>query len=267
MTTTFRSTRRLPVLFLSASLGALTCLLLSAGAAAASDAPDLLPPVPMDTPRRGFEAPPHRYAAGHRGVDLRAPAGTAVRSASTGKVSFVGKVAGRPVVVVRSGEFSLSYEPVTASVTKGQPVVAGSVLGRLASSGSHCAPQPCLHWGVRRSGSYVDPLAFVVGSRPRLLPWDRAFRPASPDSPMGTRTGGRSGSTPDRTSAVALPRTSSNRPAPTPSPAPRLPEPVPASPAAEDGMAHEASDGRPLALGATAAGLLIAGGWLSRPVR
>lgn len=125
---------------------------------------------------RGFEPPPEPWLAGHRGVDLRGSPGDAVRAAGPGRVSFAGAVAGKPVVVVaHEGGLRTTYEPVVAVAAVGDEVPSGSVLGRLSSAGSHCLPQACLHWGLRRADTYLDPLALVGGDlRVRLLPvWGR----------------------------------------------------------------------------------------------
>lgn len=52
---------------------------------------------------RPFQPPPSRYAAGHRGVDLTASAGTVVTAAGDGVVGFAGILAGRGVVTVVHG--------------------------------------------------------------------------------------------------------------------------------------------------------------------
>src|SRR6476620_4179993 len=83
---------------------ALTCLLvvIPLDRAVAAD-PGIAPPWvrPVDGPlARGFVAPVSRYGAGHRGADLVAPAGTPVRAANAGVVSFAGSVAGSLHVVV-----------------------------------------------------------------------------------------------------------------------------------------------------------------------
>ena len=67
-----------------------------------------------------------------------------------------------------------TYEPVVASVERGQAVAAGDVLGRLVVTDSHCFPAACLHWGlVEGDGdarTYLDPLSLVGGGPVRLLP-------------------------------------------------------------------------------------------------
>nr|WP_311765368.1 M23 family metallopeptidase [Streptomyces zingiberis] len=128
---------------------------------------------------RGWEPPPSRYAAGHRGVDLAAREGGPVRAAAPGRVSFAGVVAGRPVVSVEldgTGEPPLrtTYQPVVALVEKGEKVDAGEVVGVLARGPYHCAVS-CLHWGLLRGDDYLNPLSLLPawilrGPPSRLLP-------------------------------------------------------------------------------------------------
>ena len=123
---------------------------------------------------RPFEPPPGPYAAGHRGVDLAGRPGQAVLSALPGTVGFAGSIGGKPVVTVLHGGRRTTYEPVVASVERGQVVAAGDVLGRLTSTDSHCFPAACLHWGlvvgVGDAEQYVDPLTLVGSGPVRLLP-------------------------------------------------------------------------------------------------
>ena len=118
-----------------------------------------------------FVAPAGPYAPGHRGVDLGAVAATRVVSAGSGVVAFAGPVAGRGVVAVdHPGGLRSTYEPVEPVVHRGQRVLRGQLLGLLSGTGSHCPPRSCLHWGVRRGGTYLDPLSLLGRARVRLLP-------------------------------------------------------------------------------------------------
>jgi hypothetical protein len=123
-----------------------------------------------------FAAPAGPFAPGHRGVDLGGQVGDPVRSAGAGEVAFAGVVAGRGVVSVdHPGGLRTSYEPVLATVTRGDQVSAGAVLGRLELVASHCPPAACLHWGLRRGGTYLDPRSLLGAVRVRLLPvWGSA---------------------------------------------------------------------------------------------
>lgn len=125
---------------------------------------------------RGFVAPPTRYAAGHRGIDLPAAPSDRVHAPAAGVVSFAGSVAGRPVVsIAHPGDLISSFEPVLADVAEGDVVVAGTVVGSVASGG-HCDAH-CLHFGVRLHGEYVSPLLYLAGVlRAVLLPLDRPRR-------------------------------------------------------------------------------------------
>jgi murein DD-endopeptidase MepM/ murein hydrolase activator NlpD len=121
---------------------------------------------------RAFRAPATRYGPGHRGVDLAARSGTAVRSAAAGSVRFAGAVAGRGVIVVRHADgISAEYEPVRPLVRAGGAVGEGQVIGYVQGTHVGC-PAACLHWGARRDGEYLDPLALLRPLGPVvLLPW------------------------------------------------------------------------------------------------
>lgn len=129
---------------------------------------------------RGFDPPANPWEAGHRGVDLTGRIGAPVRAAMGGVVRHAAPIAGRGVVVVGHGATRTTYEPVAATVARGDRVAAGEVLGHLSMAGSHCLPATCLHWGWRRGETYLDPLALVGAARVRLKPADGpAGRPAA----------------------------------------------------------------------------------------
>lgn len=126
---------------------------------------------------RLFDPPAAPWAAGHRGVDLRAGPAAAVRSAAPGVIAFTGSVAGTPIVVVRlAGGLRTTYEPVRATLPVGARVAAGTTVGTLAGADAlpHC-PGACLHWGLLLGPVYLDPLTLLPQAllRPgpsRLLP-------------------------------------------------------------------------------------------------
>ncbi|MFE9019302.1 murein hydrolase activator EnvC family protein [Streptomyces sp. NPDC007808] len=114
---------------------------------------------------RGWEPPASPYARGHRGIDLAAAGASPVRAVAAGRVSFAGRVAGKGVVSVEltgtgSPPLRTTYEPVRATVRKGDEVDAGQVVGTAEATGSHCAGT-CVHWGLRRGEAYLDPLALL----------------------------------------------------------------------------------------------------------
>ncbi|MFG3102606.1 peptidoglycan DD-metalloendopeptidase family protein [Streptomyces sp. NPDC048182] len=112
---------------------------------------------------RGFDPPVNPYGPGHRGVDLAAAPGAAVRAVAAGRVVFAGQVGGRGVVSVRLAGTGLrtTYEPVDAEVGEGDEVSAGAAVGTVSGAGrSHCAVT-CLHWGLLRDDVYLDPLALL----------------------------------------------------------------------------------------------------------
>ncbi|MEV0825600.1 M23 family metallopeptidase [Nonomuraea rubra] len=129
---------------------------------------------PLDgTPRilRPFTPPPEPWLAGHRGIDLAAPADTPVLAAGPGTIRFAGPVAGKGVITIdHEGGLRTTYLPVTASVRRGQPITPGAKLGVLEPSKHHCE-ESCLHWGLRRGTSYLNPLQLLGHAPTRLLPF------------------------------------------------------------------------------------------------
>jgi murein DD-endopeptidase MepM/ murein hydrolase activator NlpD len=158
---------------------AVLCLALLAPAPALAE-PPVAAPVPAWTwplagpppVTRPFEPPAGPFGPGHRGVDLAAAPGVRVLAAGDGIVAFAGMVAGRPVVSVdHPGGVRTTYEPVDPSVAAGQAVARGSPIGTLLAGHAGCPAAACLHWGVRRGETYLDPLGLLRALRVRLLPW------------------------------------------------------------------------------------------------
>lgn len=168
-------------------LGALTSLLLllavaqatvaaaATGAAATADgAAWVSPTVASGSPlvvMRSFALGPYRWSPGHRGIDVSMAPGALIATPSEGVASFAGVVAGTPVVVVsHSGGLRSTLQPATAEVAVGQSVAAGAPVARLAVAASaHCPPHTCLHWGVLRGSTYLDPLSFLRPPPPPVL--------------------------------------------------------------------------------------------------
>ncbi|GAA3355619.1 M23 family metallopeptidase [Saccharopolyspora gregorii] len=141
-------------------------------------------PLPGSTVSRPFQAPTTAYGPGHRGVDLPGTPGAVVLAAGPGVVRFAGLVAGRPLVSVEhAGGLRTTYEPVRASVERGDRVGAGTPLGLLEPGHPGCSAAACLHWGARRGERYQDPMLLLGGGAVRLLPWSGEPRPSAELSP------------------------------------------------------------------------------------
>ncbi|WP_345361282.1 M23 family metallopeptidase [Actinoallomurus liliacearum] len=123
---------------------------------------------------RGFDPPAHPWESGHRGVDLATPPGRPVFAAGPGRVAFARDLAGRGVITIVHGALRTTYLPVRPTVRAGQLVPAGARIGVVEAILGHCGQDGCLHWGLLRGDSYLDPLS-VLGLGPvRLLPWWRS---------------------------------------------------------------------------------------------
>lgn len=120
----------------------------------------------------------------HLGIDIAAPAGSAVRSWWTGQVQEVIADGGcGNGLVVRSGDYEhiychLSgvvsgsiYRSGSLSIGVGQWVRRGQTIATVGMTGS--ATGPHLHWGLRYRGTWLDPArvlrAMAASRRANLL--------------------------------------------------------------------------------------------------
>lgn len=119
----------------------------------------------------GFDPPSQPWGAGHRGVDLALAAGSPVLAAGAGTVAFAGLVAGRPVVSIdHDGGIRTTYEPVEPTVSVGERVAAGQVIGVLLA-GHRGDGVDALHWGARTGRrTYINPLRLLRPAVIRLKP-------------------------------------------------------------------------------------------------
>lgn len=125
---------------------------------------------------RAFDGGTGPYSAGHRGVDLAAGQGEAVRAGADGVISFNGQVAGRPSVSVRHADGRrTTHTPVRGTLPVGHRVERGHVIGHIGGQ-PHCGQDHCLHWGLTDGSTYWDPTAASsMQGAIRLLP--RGTRP------------------------------------------------------------------------------------------
>jgi murein DD-endopeptidase MepM/ murein hydrolase activator NlpD len=120
---------------------------------------------------RRFDPPAERWLPGHRGVDLAGSPGSVVYAAGPGTVYFAGAVAGHGVVSIDHPHgLRTTYQPVTALVNAGRTVAAGDPVAVLDPGHDGCPVAACLHWGLRRGESYLDPLMLLGLGQVRLLP-------------------------------------------------------------------------------------------------
>ena len=159
------------------------------------------------TPYRNGSDP---YATGqHRGIDIAAPVGAAVRAVAAGDVRFAGTAgsSGLTISVRTTDGYDISYLHLSAvEIRAGTHVSAGERIGAVGTTGRRSATAPHLHFGVREAGTrhaYHDPLAFLP--------------PAPPEGPA-----------PEPPPATPAPSPEPERPPPAPRPEPVPPSPTPA---------------------------------------
>jgi murein DD-endopeptidase MepM/ murein hydrolase activator NlpD len=102
----------------------------------------------------------------HDGIDLAAPVGTPVRTASEGSVLFAGPQQGYGLLVIiehSHGLVTVYAHNRDLRVRTGQQVREGQVIATVGESGKTSGPH--LHFEVRQDGAPVDPLD-VLGPPP-----------------------------------------------------------------------------------------------------
>lgn len=114
---------------------------------------------------RPFDKPARNWNRGHRGVDLAATPGASIRAAAAGTVSYVGVIAGTPVVAIEHPDgIKTTYQPVHALIKQGDHVAEGQVIGRLTGNDG-------LHWGALiGKDDYINPLSLLSLPTIRLKP-------------------------------------------------------------------------------------------------
>ena len=103
--------------------------------------------------------PIRKFSSQHQGVDLAAPENSHVRAILAGRVIFAGKYAGygNLVTIEHGRDFASLYAHLREiKVHVGQIVEAGTLIGRVGSTG--LATGPHLHFEWRRKGRALDPL-------------------------------------------------------------------------------------------------------------
>jgi hypothetical protein len=118
---------------------------------------------------RGFDFDPeHPYAAGqHRGIDIAAPVGAAVRTPAEGVVSFAGTVPafGKTVSIqTPAGKTVTLLHLGSIAVVRGALAREGSTVATVGPSDDPTLPEPHVSMGIRTTADpqgYLDPLAFL----------------------------------------------------------------------------------------------------------
>lgn len=105
--------------------------------------------------------PIHNTVRPHNGVDLAAPTGTPVKSAGSGRVTFVGwkHGYGKVIQVRHDGKNETLYAHLSgfkANLKRGARIDKGSTIGYVGMTGG--ATGPHLHYEFRVNGKPLDPL-------------------------------------------------------------------------------------------------------------
>lgn len=123
------------------------------------------PPLPGAIVRH-YEPPPDPYTAGHRGIDIAAPAGSVVRAAEAGRVAFAGPVGGTVAVSIDHADgIRTTYSYLSSALVRAGALVArGDPIGRTGSGHPGSTGPAHVHAGARRGEAYLDIEALIADS-------------------------------------------------------------------------------------------------------
>ena len=115
-------------------------------------------------PVRGTLVSPYgqRWGRLHAGLDIAAPAGTAVAASAAGQIVYAGSMSGYGLLVViqHPGGIATAYAHNSSlAVAVGQPVSQGQSIAAVGCTGS-CSGNH-VHFEVRVGGSPVDPMGYL----------------------------------------------------------------------------------------------------------
>lgn len=108
------------------------------------------------------ESPTAGASTYHQGIDISAPAGTAILASQTGTVvtASYSSAAGNYVMINHGGGiFTVYMHACSLNVTVGQIVTQGETIAYVGSTGVSTGAH--LHFGITVGGAYVDPIYYV----------------------------------------------------------------------------------------------------------
>ena len=102
----------------------------------------------------------------HDGVDIAADSGTQVKSMNRGEVTKIWQDAlwGNCITIDHGDGIIGHYYNLSAAITveEGDTVESGQVIGAVGDTAQIEAAQPShLHFGLKRSGEWIDPISFI----------------------------------------------------------------------------------------------------------
>lgn len=107
-------------------------------------------------------------ASTHRGIDIAADKGSAVRAPLAGRVTFSGRVPAAGggtcrAVTIATDSGAVTLLPLASTrVSKGDELAAAASVGTLAEEGDASSAAVHLHVGVKRGDVYIDPLSLLA---------------------------------------------------------------------------------------------------------
>lgn len=108
------------------------------------------------------EAPVAGASTSHKGIDIGAASGSAIKAAADGEVivATYSPSAGNYIMINHGGSvFTVYMHCSSIGVSVGQKVTQGQTIGAVGSTGYSTGPH--LHFGIRASGNYLNPLGYV----------------------------------------------------------------------------------------------------------